>query len=171
MLFAAALGAGITSFCIYLIWLQWTNDGFSFSFIPLGAGILFGLLFLALGVAQLRARERLTLDRQIGRGSYTSNSPMVVTAKPFEFDLDNIAEIRLTHRVEYREAGGPDNHAPNRAEIWRLELSTTKPRRTVLIDESQNGREQRVRSIAEQLGEFLDVELIEDINPDPKHHG
>lgn len=169
MLFAAAIGAGITLFCAYMIWQQWSDRGFSFSLIPLGAGVLFGLLFLAFGASQLMARERLILDRQIGRGSYTSNSPMVVTAKPFDFKLENIAEVRLIHRVEYRDSGEAGTHARHRAEIWRLDLRTSSPRRTVMIEESQNGREARVRKAADRLCEFLQVDLVEDIDSNPQN--
>lgn len=165
MLFATVVGAAIVTVAGAFIRMQWTSSGWSFSFIPLGLGVLLGLAFLAIGALQLLARERLTLDRQIGRGDYRSNSPVVETPKPFDFRLEDVAEVRLIHRSEWRR-GSSHEQTGHQAEIWRAELRIRTPRRTVVLDESQNGREQRVRPIAQTVADFLALDLAEDLGPD-----
>ena len=122
--------------------------------LPVGTGIVIGLALFGVGVVQLFARERLVLDRSTGRGTYESNSPIVTTEKPFKFKLENVNSVVISQEnVETHVAGIEPGMSESK--VCKAVLRVSKPRRAVTLDETQNGRTQRVSAVAEQVAGFL----------------
>lgn len=154
MMALALIGSGIVAACCSFGWTLWNEEGAGMFLLPIGTGILIGLALFAVGVVQLFAREKLVLDRSTGRGAYESNSPIVTTGKPFKFKLENVDSVVITEEtIETHMAAGEPGMSESK--VCKATLRVTKPRRAVTLDETQNGRIQRVTSIAEQVSKFL----------------
>ena len=161
MAFAAVLGAAISAIVGVVAFRDWQQHGLHGGLLPLGLGLLVGLLPLVVGVAQSFARERLMLDRNHRSGAYASNSPFVTTARPFDFTFDDVAGVVLAFRIETHQTSGPSgrSRAATPSRVWSATLRTTSPRRSVVLDESQSDGEARVRAVAEAVASFIGVDV------------
>lgn len=160
MLFATVLGGALTAAVVASIVWQ-LGEGWSFTLIFMGVGLLIAQGIFWMGAVTLAVgRERLELDLTTQRGVYSVRSPIVETGnKPFSFDFVNIHSVTLERVAERRPAS--EDRAEHKAKIVRCRLRTTKPRRAVVLDETENGSEARVRALAERVATFLDLELTE----------
>lgn len=159
MVFAIAVGLAVTGFSAFLLWIQWEENGPGLFILPLAVGMLVGTAFVIIGVLQLFARERLVLDKQTGKGQYESNSPVITTETPFEFRLEDVHSVvvstqTIEHPVSVSEPGWSE------AKECKVSLRVVRPRRSVTLDETQNGRVKRVIRIAEEVAGFLSTEVI-----------
>lgn len=158
MAFMGVMGATMSAFVVYLINAMWSSGGWSMGMLPLGFGFLLGQLFFWMGVVALFGRQRLVFDKAARTGAYTVFSPIVKTAKPFKFSFDHIHSVTLSQTTEVMPSQDSQGRSSSRAvEICSAKLRTTKPRRSVLLDETQNGRDQRVTALAEAVAGFLDL--------------
>ncbi|MGK0189552.1 MAG: hypothetical protein ACI9R3_005369 [Verrucomicrobiales bacterium] len=156
MIALALIGGGIAAACGAFIQMQWREEGSGMFLLPLGIGMLIGLVLFGVGVVQLFAKERLVLDRSTGRGTYESNSPIVTTEKPFKFKIENVNSVVITmETVEINVS--LDGLGRSEAKVCKAVLRVNKPRRAVTLDETQNGRTQRVSAVAEHVAEFLGI--------------
>jgi|TARA_B110000914_G_scaffold219960_1_gene229321 hypothetical protein len=146
-------GAIMTSCGIFALKL-WQEEGPVMFLVPVGSGVLIGLALFGVGLVQLFASERLILDRSAGRGSYESNSPIVTTEKPFKFKLTSINSIVITQETVEAPVALTQS-GMSESTVCKAVLRVTKPRRAVTLDETQNGRVERVTKIAEQVADFL----------------
>lgn len=138
-----------------------TYDGASgalnLQLIPLGIGVLMGLAFFLIGAVTLAVgRVELTLDRVTGEGIYEVCSPIVEAGKPCRFRLEHIARLELKATEEARPPDADGEQFD--AQVVRLRLLVTRPRRTIVLDETQNGRVQRVQRTAEAVAAWLGVD-------------
>ena len=135
-------------------WRMWKDQGPGMYLLPVGIGALIGLALFGVGLIQLFARERLVLDRSKAEGLYESNSPIVTTGKSFKFKLSDVDSVVLsTETIDtHVSAGGPGMGETN---VCQALLRVTQPRRAVTLDETQNGRTERVTAIAGQVARFL----------------
>jgi hypothetical protein len=124
------------------------------SLLPIGIGTLIGLALFGVGVVQLFARERLVLDRSTGRGTYQSNSPIVTSEKPFKFKIENVNSVVISQETVGTYVAGIDP-GMSESKVYKALLRVSRPRRAVIIDETQNGRNERVVKMAETIAEFL----------------
>jgi len=154
MIALIVIGDGIAMACGAFAWIVWNAEGPGMYLLPLGIGALIGLALFGVGVVQLFARERLVLDRATGRGTYESNSPIVATGKPFKFKLADVDSVVMTtETVETHASVGRPGIGETK--VRQAVLRVTKPRRAVTLDETQNGRTERVTAIADQVARFL----------------
>lgn len=150
--------AGIGAFGVAL----YREQGWGVPHIAMGFGMLLaGAIFVGGLVTLLVARERLTLDRTTRTVTYESRSPIVETERPFEAPLESIDSVVLSDRSEWRRSGDDDN-SRKRVEVWTASLRVRKPRRSVVLDVTENNREARVRALAEQVAAFLGLEVSEE---------
>lgn len=148
------IGVGIAMACGAFAWMTWKAEGPGMYLLPLGIGGLIGLAMFGVGVVQLFARERLVLDRATGRGTYESSSPIVTTGKPFKFKLADVDSVVMTTETIDTNvtAGSP---GIGETKVCKAVLRVTKPRRAVTLDETQNGRTERVTAMAGRVAGFL----------------
>lgn len=163
MLFALLFGALATALSIgFAIYEAQQGNWIALGW--LSVGLLLGQLFFWLGLLQLaKGRERLTLDRAAGTGRYEITSPLIsIETRPFAFKLEDVDGVALDMRIE-RAPGGPDAHrdAASETEVWRVRLRTTKPRRAIVLDETNNRRLERVRTIGLTVAEFLGADFVD----------
>lgn len=158
MAFAVVVGLAIDGFVGYLAWIQWEEHGPGLFLLPLSVGMLMGTAFLIFGVLQLLARESLVLDQQTGTGRYESNSPIVTTSKPFRFKLENIHSVVISTQTIERSVAVTEPGWSEATECKAV-LRVAKPRRTVALDDTQNGRLERVNQLAERVAGFLSIEV------------
>ncbi len=126
---------------------QW----YAASMTALGTGL--GVLFLVVCADILLQRERLELDRTLQRGAYRLSSLIRGEIKSFEFPLERVAGVSLER---FMQSTGGKSGFPVRA--LRARLLLDKPRRAILLDETQNQKNARIESIAGLTAEFLGVE-------------
>ena len=118
-----------------------------------------GAGFLWIGVMQLKSSEQLILDKNNQTGVYVSTSPIVVTEKSCRFQWKDIESIEIT-RQEASTVGNPSTgHQPEPSQLSMAVLKTKRPRRSIILDETQNGNLDRVKSIADATAAFLELEL------------
>ncbi|MCH1498163.1 MAG: hypothetical protein L7U83_03750 [Akkermansiaceae bacterium] len=154
MIALALIGGGIVAAFVSFGWILWKEEGAGISLFPIGIGTLVGLALFGMGVAQLFSRERLVLDWSTGWGAYESNSPLVTTEKPFKFKIGNVSSVVIT--IETVETSvAVDVPVVSEVKICKAVMRVNKPRRAVILDETQNGRTQRVSAVAEKVAGFL----------------
>lgn len=155
MVFATVFGLAITAVCV-VIAVGKLKGGWSFDLIGLGVGVLIGQAFLWMGAVTLAVgRQRLVLDLEARQGRYFVRSPIVDTGnKTFEFDLADVAGVVIARRTERSPTRGTMD-----AEVVSAELRVRTPRKKVVLAETQNGREARVRAVAEAVAGFLALEV------------
>lgn len=154
MIALVLIGGGMIAAFVSFGWILWKEEGAGMSLLPIGIGTLIGLALFGVGVVQLFSRERLVLDRSTGRGTYESNSPLVTTEKPFKFKIENVNSVVIT--IETVETNvSVDVPGVSEVKVCKAVMRVNKPRRAVTLDETQNGRTQRVSAVAEQVAGFL----------------
>ncbi|MDX9911639.1 MAG: hypothetical protein RBS39_07405 [Phycisphaerales bacterium] len=144
--------------CVHLL----RTSGFGFRVVMTALGVALGLLFLVFGVVSLAVgRESLSLDKVNGKGRYHSRSPIIDVPKPFEFSLESIKHVSIERYTERNPGGGGRGGGMSSHDACRARLLISKPRRAVVLDETSNGRDARVRTIADRVAVFLDLPVIE----------
>jgi len=160
MLFSLLLGAVITTVCLFFISVV-REEGQWLPFIPLGFGVLFGTGFFLFGLTQLFEHERLTIDRTTNTIAYRRwNTMLFKQSEEFEASLERIKHLQIRARREDRHKV-PGEPGVLEAKVVSADLLISKPRKRITLDETQNGREARVRSLAERVASFLEVEVEE----------
>ena len=140
-------------------WYIWEETDTKLALLPLSIGALMGAGFLWIGVMQLKSSEQLVLDKNNQTGVYVSTSPFVVTEKSCRFQWKDIESIEIT-RQEASTVGNPSTgHQPEHSQLSMAVLKTKRPRRSIILDETQNGNLDRVKTIADSTAVFLEIEL------------
>lgn len=153
--FGAVATAAVTGFAVAL---YRENDGFALPHLMLAFGFVLAQVFLWTGLVTLIVgRISLELDRSTGMGEYRVRSPIVEAGKPCRFELTRVAAVALEAAREWRP--GHNGGAGRDVVVTRARLRITKPRRAITLDETENQRLKRVRTIAEVVAAFLDVPL------------
>ena len=112
---------------------------------------MIGLVTLVVG------RMRLVLDRVTGNGSYDVYSPVIDVGKPCSFRLEEIDSVAIERHEEARPHN--DEHGSFPAKVCRARLRVCRPRRAILLDETENGQERRVLAVAEAVAGWLELEV------------
>lgn len=145
------VGGGASVFCYYNVstgnWLGAVMTAF---------GVLIGLLALCVGVDHIFLRERLTLDRVTGEGSYLKHSAIRGRVQACQFPLASVARVSIEHTLE-AAPGGRRGSLP--VEVVRARLLIDKPRRACVLDEVRNGNPRRLEALAARVADFLGVPM------------
>lgn len=99
-------------------------------------------------------RERLVLDRVTRKGEHSTGWVFGARDKVRAFSLDDIHSVTLEH---YKGSGG-GNSMPV-AQV-RSRLLLVKPRRVIVLEDSESGMRGRVRPVAEAVAAWLRVEVM-----------
>lgn len=153
-IFAVVLALGLPTFFWFLEGKTLMKPGFHFQWIPAGVIVLLCTAFLIVGVKSLLDRERLTLDRATGRGTFETWNILGGKRKRHEFDLTRVVEVRIDVRTEATPGGGKRGGG-----TMRVFEATIKPGKKIVLDTTSNGRDERVRRVAKDVAEFLGVPL------------
>jgi hypothetical protein len=158
MVFATLLGVMIMAATGWFAWVSVKETGGYVQLIPLGIGFLMGGGFCLIGLVTLAVgRMRLVLDRVTGNGSYEVYSPIIDVGKPCSFRLEAIDSVTIEQQEEARPHN--DDHRSFPAKVCRARLYIRKPRRAIVLDETENGQERRVQAIAQEVAGWLEREV------------
>lgn len=136
--------------------------------VGLAFGAVLGLLFIGVGIWGLTTRETLSLDKSSQRGLYrVVNQLGLPTARPLEFGLELCDHVELGRRTESRPGnkGGPRQQVEVFSADLRILAGKGHGKRTVKLDQTENGREERVAAVAQEVSTFLGIELKRDEEP------
>lgn len=158
MVFATLLGAAIMAASGWFAWVSLTETDGRLQLVPLGVGFLMGGAFFLLGLLTLAVgRMRLVLDRVTGKGDYDVYSPVIEVGSPCSFRLDEIDSVVVERQQQSRP--NHDGHATFPAKVCRARLHIRKPRRAIVLDETENGQDRRVQAVAEAVAGWLGLEV------------
>jgi hypothetical protein len=161
LIFAMLLGAIFMGAFGWMCVHHWQSGGFGLPVVMTGLGSGLGGLFFVFGALSMAfGRETLTLDLAAGEGRYWNRSPIIDLPKPFTFALEHVQRVSVEQSTE-RSGGGGMRAGMSEHDVCRARLLIAKPRRAVTLDETSNGRNRRVRKIAQEVAEFLDADLAE----------
>ena len=145
----------------FMVQMYHEFDGWSWSFLPLSVGVLIGQgLFWTGAITLAVGRLSMVLDTSSGTGEYEVNSPVIEVGKPCQFKLENVDSVVLEASEEWRP--GHNDGPETTAKVVRAKLRIKSPRRSVLLDETENGQLQRVETVAETVATFLNKPLVRD---------
>lgn len=164
MFFSLVLGLTTMAMSSWFAWASVTVSKSYLPVIPLGLGFLMGILFTSIGFLSLVfGRLTLTLDRVTGTGAYEVRSPVVDAGKPCRFELSQIHSVRLERSVLAGSRNDTNNELltdrQGSAKFCTAVLRITPRRRKIILDETQNGREQRVSKVAQGVSDWLKLPL------------
>ena len=158
MVFATLLGVAIMTAAVWFAWVSVRETGGYLQLIPLGIGFLMGGGFCSIGLVTLAVgRMRMELDRSTGKGIYDVYSPVIDVGKPCSFRLEQIESVAIERHEEARPDN--DNQGNFPAKVCRARLRIRKPRRVIVLDETENGQERRVQAVAEAVAGWLEMEV------------
>ena len=158
MVFATLLGVSVMAASGWFAWVSVRETGGYLQLLPLGIGFLMGGAFFLIGLVSLVVgRMRLVLDRVSGNGSYDVYSPVIDVGKPCLFRLEEIDSVAIERHEEARPHS--DAHGSFPAKVCRARLRVRKPRRSIMLDETENGQERRVQAVAEGVAGWLKLEV------------
>ena len=158
MLFASAFGLAAMTMTAWFAWISIRELQSYWQLIPLGLGFLMGCAFFLIGLISLAfGRMKLELDRVRGTGSYDVYSPIIEVGKPCTFRLEDIDSVTVERRMEARHSSEGRGSLP--AQVCEARLRIRKPRRAIVLDETQNGQDRRVQAVADTIGEWLGLEV------------
>lgn len=166
---ALAFGAAVAAVSAFgLRWALSPPWGWnSLAALPWCFGLLLGIGFLCFGAGSLLAEERLTLDKAAAAGVYEFRSRLPgVRQRRLEFAFDRIRAVSLEHRLE-SSGGGRGMPRPALRARLLLDRQGKLKRDAIELDDTQNGREQRVRELAGHVADFLAKPLAEGPRPEP----
>lgn len=157
MVFATLLGAAFIGILGTVAFRLYAANGLVWPHLAMALGMLIGGGIFAMGAVTLAVgRLRLELDLVTKKGSYHVRSPIVEAGKPCAFDLAHVHSVTLERFEESRPSGQPGTST---ATVLRSRLRVTKPRRAIVLAETQNGQDERVERVAAEVAGFLDVEI------------
>ncbi len=158
MLFATLLGVAVIVASGWLAWVSVREQGGYLQLIALGIGFLIGVAFFLIGLVTLAVgRMQLVLDRVTGNGKYDVDSPVIDVGKPCSFRLEEIDSVSIERHEEDRPHN--DDHGRFPAKVCRARLRVRKPRRAIILDETENGQDQRVEALAKAVAAWLELEV------------
>lgn len=147
LLLTGAIGA-------FAVAMYHQEGGLAWPHFPLSIGILIGQgLFWTGCITLVIGRQRLILDKAAGTGTYQVRSPIVDVGKPCSFKLAHVKDITLETRTETRP--GRPGHAEGEATVHQVRLRLNKPRRAIVLDETEHGKLDRLNALAGRVAEFL----------------
>ena len=160
MVFATLLGLAVMTVSAWFAWLSVQEmDGY-LQLIPLALGFLMGFAFFSLGALTIIfGRMKLVLNRTSGEGVYEVKSPVIDVGKPCNFRLENIDSVTIERVEEDRPRNGETGSFP--AKVCRARLRIRKPRRVIVLDETENNQERRVSAVAKGVADWLEMEVVE----------
>ena len=82
---------------------------------------------------------------------------MIDVGKPCSFRLEEIDSVAIERHEESRPHN--DDHGSFPAKVCRARLRVRKPRRAIVLDETENGQERRVQAVAEAVAGWLELEV------------
>ena len=160
IIFCTLLGITMMVTTAWFGWVSVEATGSYFPLLPLGIGFLMGTAFFLIGLITITVgRMRLEFDRSTGQGSYDVFSPIIDVGKSCSFRLESIDSVTLERHQETRPDHGTTGNFP--AKACRARLRIRKPRRAIVLDETQNGREDRVRNVANTVAKWLAIEVTQ----------
>jgi len=147
--------AGILLITVSLLlgWKIWQENEALFVLLPLLLGMLFGMLFIWIGIGQLREKERLVLDKETNRGTYETLSPLMITSRSIRFDLQDVECVNVTGS---RVSQSPTTDMERTSAALLL---IKHPRTSIVLDESKDGHTQRIRSLGQEVADFIGTRL------------
>ncbi len=159
MVFSAVLGLGVAAVCVAIgAWIVRKGASLEWlALLPLSVGVALGAVFFGFGAVALATREVLELSRVTGRGDYHVRTLLIGERRRLSFSL---AEIKGVSLEAYTVKGHGRGSFPRPALRTRLLLEMGK-REAVELDDTQNGREARVKEVAARVAGFLGVEVRE----------
>ncbi|MEM0927092.1 MAG: hypothetical protein AAGJ83_13705, partial [Planctomycetota bacterium] len=153
MVFTMLLGITVMAAAGGFIWVTVRESYGYLQLIPLGMGFLFGVAFFLVGLVTLAmGRMRLVLDREQGSGIYEVFSPVIDVGRPCSFDLDSIESVTVEREKWQRSKS--ERHSDS-TEFCRVRLRIRRPRRAITLDETQNGRDERIHLLASTVADWL----------------
>jgi hypothetical protein len=158
MVFATLLGVLFMAVSGWFACVSLGDTGGYLQLIPLGIGFLIGVAFFLIGLVTLAVgRMQLVLNRVSGEGRYDVYSPVIDVGKPCLFRLEDIDSVAIERHQEDR----PDSDERGRfpVNVCRARLRIRKPRRAIVLDETENRRDLRVQAVAEEVAVWLEVDI------------
>lgn len=131
-----------------------------FTVLLLGAVLLFVAGLWALCGALMCRRERLVLDRVTRKGEHSTGWVFGACERVRAFSLDDIHGVTLEH---YKGSGGGKSMPV--AQV-RSRLLLVKPRRVIVLEDSESGMRGRVRPAADAVAAWLGVDVM--VKGDPE---
>lgn len=157
--FAALVSAGLTIGAGMFTFYIFMNSGSWTSAIMPGIGTAFGVFLFCFVFAMALRRERLTIDKVTRTATHETWSLMAGSRKAVAYPFDRVAAASIERTLQ--SSGGGKGFP---TEVTRARLLITKPRRAVLLDETQGGGKKTVEDVealARLVGEFVGVEVRE----------
>ena len=154
MIVLCLFGLLFTAVPIGFMVVMYRENGWANAFLPLSIGVLIGQgLFWTGAVTLAVGRMSLVLDAVAGTGQYEVRSPVIEVGKPCQFKLKHVNSVAIESSSEWRpgQGDGPETTA----KVVRAKLRVSKPRRSIVLDETENGQYQRVEQVATTVAEFL----------------
>lgn len=159
LLFAAFVSASLAIvFGMFTFYVYMQKNSWSAAIMP-GIGTLFGLFLFCFVFAMSLRREKLTLDKVTRTATHAIWSLMIGSRKEVVYPFDKIKATAIDRAMQ---SSGGRRGFPTR--VTRARLLITKPRRAILLDETQGGGRRTVddvEALARQVAEFLGVESRE----------
>lgn len=155
--FAAFVSAGLTIVAGMFAFYVYLNSGSWTSAIMPGIGAAFGLFLFCFVFAMALRRESLTLDKVTEKGTHATWSLLAGSRKEFVFPFEKIAATSVERSPQSRGGG---KGFPT--EVTRARMLITKPRRAILLDETQGGGRktvEEVEALAREVAVFVGVEI------------
>ncbi len=168
MIFATVLGVVLTAAVVAAAIYEFKKSGLNTNHLWIGLGAFIAQAIFWTGAVTLAVgRERLELDRVTNQGAYTVRSPIVETERPCSFSLDRIAAVVVEYRTESRPHR-TDGRASFDAQVVTAKLRITKPRRAIVLDETQNNGAERGRAMADSVAGFLGIQVRDEGRRPPR---
>lgn len=147
-----ALAAGVGFF----LWLELTRTGAKWHSLPVlvlcGAAVFIAFLW-AVALAQVFRREWLVLDKVTGRGEHGTRWIFGGAGTMRTFELSRIRHVSL----EFYSSRGGGRGMPVAQKRARLLLD--KPRRAIVLEDSESGFDGRVEPVAAAVAAWLGMEV------------
>lgn len=160
MVFAVLLGLALMSATGWFIRALIDESGIGAPLLPLGIGFALGAAFFLIGAATLCVGHmRLVFDRTTGTGNYEVRSPIIDVGKPCSFRLEHIDSVTVERSAEARPRDVDHSGFP--AKVCRARLRLRKPRRALVLDETENGRAHRVQAVADAVAAWLETDVTQ----------
>jgi hypothetical protein len=162
--FSLLLGSAFTVIAGLLARAEYRQSNW-ISAIMLMFGVGLGFVLVGVGIWGLTTRESLRLDKSSQRGLYrVENILGLPTTKSFEFALDRCDHVELGRRTESRPGnqGGPRQQVEVYTADLRILAGRGHGKRSVKLDQTENGREPRVAEVAREVSLFLEIDLKRD---------
>lgn len=144
---------------VFFLWKEWTSRGahwYSPQVLILFGTTAFVAFLWAVCFSMFLRREWLVMDKVTGRGEHGTRWIWGTTAGRIKsFELDRIRHVALEYYMS--SGGGRRGSVPREQKRARLLLD--KPRRAIVLEDSEGGIDGRVEPVARDVAEWLGVEV------------